>query len=219
MTIGLLIFTRYPEPGRSKTRLIPFLGAEGAAQLHRQMAAHTLHQARSLTEEISEPLEITVWFTGGDFALMKTWLGSGITYQMQPAGDLGHRLLSALEHHFQHNAHPALVIGSDCPALTVPILIQALDALADHDLVLGPAEDGGYYLIGMKEVIPRLFANISWSSEQVLGESLAIAQQLGLSTALLPQLTDIDRPADLHRLPQAGFGAWRPHVPFLRDRT
>lgn len=205
MSLGLLIFTRYPEPGRSKTRLIPALGASGAAKLHQKMATHTLHQARTFAQNLSDPLDITVWFSGGNVALMQAWLGTGINYQPQPDGDLGDRLLSALESHFQHSQHPALVIGTDCPDLTAPILAQALVAFTDHDLVFGPAADGGYYLIGMKTVIPQLFQNMAWSSDQVLSTSLAMAQDLELSTALLPQLTDIDRPEDLRHLPQAWF--------------
>ncbi|AFY60453.1 TIGR04282 family arsenosugar biosynthesis glycosyltransferase [Synechococcus sp. PCC 6312] len=210
MTLGLLIFTRHPEPGRSKTRLIPALGATGAAQLHQTMAEHTLHQARTFAQAIPEPLEIMVWFTGGDLALMQTWLGTGINYQTQPEGDLGARLLYALGHHFQTTDHPAFVIGTDCPELTVPILTQAQAALTNHDLVIGPAQDGGYYLIGLKKLIPELFQNMAWGSDQVLRKSLTIAQDLGLSTALLPELTDIDRPADLRHLHQARFGDWLP---------
>lgn len=200
MTAGLLVFTRYPEPGQSKTRLIPALGAMGAAQLHQKMAEHTLHQAKMFAQEISVPLELTVWFTGGDVALMQAWLGAGINYEVQPSGDLGDRLLHALAHHFRVNSQPALVIGTDCPDLRTPILHQALAALSNHDLVLGPAQDGGYYLIGLKNVIPDLFQNMAWGSDQVLSTSLAIAQRLGLSTACLPQFPDIDRPEDLRHL-------------------
>ncbi|MDS3861520.1 TIGR04282 family arsenosugar biosynthesis glycosyltransferase [Thermosynechococcaceae cyanobacterium BACA0444] len=207
MTLGLLIFTRYPEPGRSKTRLIPALGATGAAQFHQKMAEHTLHQARTFAQAIKSR-QITVWFTGGNVKLMQAWLGTGINYQIQPEGDLGARLLYALGHHFQTTDHPALVIGTDCPELTVPILTQAQEALTNHDLVIGPAQDGGYYLIGLKKVIPELFQTMAWGSDQVFRKSFAIAQDLGLSTALLPELTDIDRPDDLPQLDLAGFGHW-----------
>jgi hypothetical protein len=184
----------------------------GATQLHAKMAEHTLHQAKTLGQHLDQGLEITVWFQGGNRALMQAWLGTELNYQEQPSGDLGARLIQALEHHFTTKIAPVLVVGTDCPSLTPALLTQAYHLLATHDLVIGPAVDGGYYLIGLKKSIPALFTGVSWSSDQVLAQTLAIAQKLKLTTALLPPLTDIDRPEDLPLLAQAGFGDWLPSL-------
>jgi len=210
--LGLIIFTRYPEPGQAKTRLIPALGITQATQLHQRMAEHTLHQAQTLAQHLDQGLEITVWFRGGNAGLMRAWLGAELNYQSQPDGDLGLRLVHALTNHFDrnvdHNPAPVLIIGTDCPSLTPALLAQAYCLLENHDLVIGPAMDGGYYLISMKKLIPELFENIPWSSDQVLVQTLGIAERLLLTTVLLPPQTDIDRPEDLPFLAQAGFSDW-----------
>ena len=236
----LIIFSRYPEPGQTKTRLISALGAKGAAQLHQQMAELMIHTARSLSLTFS--LDIQVWFTGGTLAQMQTWLGSHLTYFPQQGTTLGDRLQYALAQVFGAfpnpvNANPVnaqpvngqpvngqpldaenqeknapehspsvVIIGTDCPHITPAILQEAFTCLqAPHsscDVVLGPAADGGYYLIGLKQFIPELFCGITWSSDRVLQETLTIAQHLQLKVAQLPVLTDIDRPEDLASLPE-----------------
>jgi rSAM/selenodomain-associated transferase 1 len=203
----LIIFSRYPEPGQTKTRLIPALGARGAAQLHQQMAELMIQTARSLSLTVS--LDIQVWFTGGTLAQMQTWLGSHLTYFTQQGATLGDRLQAALAQVFgdQEKTTTGLcpsvvIIGTDCPHITPEILQTAFACLqASRDVVLGPAADGGYYLIGLKQFIPELFCGISWSSDRVLQQTLTIAQDLQLTVAQLPILTDIDRPEDLASLP------------------
>jgi len=227
----LIIFSRYPEPGQTKTRLISALGAKGAAQLHQQMAELMIHTARSLSLTCS--LDIQVWFTGGTLGQMQTWLGSHLTYFPQQGTTLGDRLQSALAQVFGAfpnpvNAQPVngqpvnaknqektapehppsvVIIGTDCPHITPAILQEAFTCLqAPHpscDVVLGPAADGGYYLIGLKQFIPELFCGITWSSDRVLQETLTIAQHLQLKVTQLPVLTDIDRPEDLASLPDS----------------
>lgn len=194
----LIVFTRYPEPGKAKTRLIPALGDAGAANLHRQMAEHTLAQARSLQKEQSVSIEVQ--FTGGDLAQMQAWLGEDVKYRSQSAGELGERLIQAFEVAFGQNATAVVAIGTDCPSLREDILSAAFERLTTTDLVLGEATDGGYYLIGLRKLIPELFKNISWSTDLVFQQTLAIAHQLKLTTALLPVLDDIDRPEDLKHL-------------------
>jgi uncharacterized protein len=196
----LIIFTRYPEPGKAKTRLIPSLGAEAAADLHRQMTESTLAQVNQWQQSRSpqtSPATVEVWFAGGGYAQMHAWLGESLHYQPQPAGDLGERLIQALQAAFAAGAKATIIIGSDCPALTADILAQAFYALEQADLVLGPATDGGYYLIGLRAFVPELFESIAWSTERVFAQTLEIANRLGLSIACLPTLTDIDRPEDL----------------------
>jgi hypothetical protein len=191
----LIIFTRYPQPGKTKTRLIPALGAEGAAELHRRMADYTVQQARALREVRS--LWLQVHFVDGTTEQLKSWLGKEIDYQPQAAGDLGDRLIIAFQQAFRHSVRAVIGIGTDCPTLTTALLDHAFQTLQTHDLVLGPAADGGYYLIGLQKPTPELFQTIAWSTDQVLSQTLTIARQLGLSVSLLPILSDVDRPEDL----------------------
>ncbi|WP_066425601.1 TIGR04282 family arsenosugar biosynthesis glycosyltransferase [Anabaena sp. 4-3] len=189
----LIIFTRYPEPGKTKTRLIPALGSVGAANLQREMTEYTISQALELQEGIS----IEVRFAGGNLQLMQEWLGSGLLYQCQGDGDLGVRMGRSLADAFQHNAQTVVIIGTDCPEANDQILAQAFTQLQTFDLVLGPAIDGGYYLIGLRRYIPELFCNIDWGTSQVLQQTIDIANQLHISYFYLPTLADIDRREDL----------------------
>ncbi len=191
----LIIFTRYPVPGAAKTRLIPALGAEGAAELHRQMAEHTVAQSRVL--QSSEAVTVEVRFAGGSAAAMEAWLGGGLCYQLQGEGDLGDRLIRAFQSAFDDGATSVVIIGTDCPELNAPLLQQAFKQLRHCDLVLGPAVDGGYYLIGLRFPISDLFQQIAWSTAIVLHQTVEIAERLGLAIAYLPTLSDVDYPEDL----------------------
>ncbi|MCY7393707.1 MAG: TIGR04282 family arsenosugar biosynthesis glycosyltransferase [Leptolyngbyaceae cyanobacterium CAN_BIN12] len=191
----LIIFTRYPETGKAKTRLIPALGAEGAAALHRRMADHTLVQVQAL--QFQHPLCVEVRFAGGDRDLMQRWLGTDLMYTVQGEGDLGDRMGRSFQSAFDASVDRAVIIGTDCPDLNATLLDQAFRELQHHDLVLGPASDGGYYLIGMRRLIPQLFIGMEWSTATVLERTLEIAAELNLSVALLPVLSDVDYPADL----------------------
>jgi uncharacterized protein len=193
----VLIFTRYPEPGQAKTRLIPALGAAGAADLHRQMTEHTLAQVKHL-QHIRPAVSGKVYFSGPQGpAEMQAWLGSDWNYQAQGSGDLGDRLIHALATSLQAGVDSVLVIGTDCPDLTAELMAEALNHLQVHDLVIGPATDGGYYLIGLRSPIPELFTGIPWGTDTVFRRTVAIAQALNLSIAYLPTLDDVDRPEDL----------------------
>ncbi len=191
----LIIFTRYPEPGKTKTRLIPALGTVGAANLQRQMTEHTLSQVKQL--QASTAISLEVRFAGGDSQLMQDWLGSDLIYQSQGEGDLGKRMMRSLLYAFQKNAEQVVIIGTDCPGVNAEILATAFKQLHAFDLVLGPAVDGGYYLIGMRQLFAELFTNIDWGTSQVFAQTLEIAQKLNLSVFYLPTLADVDRPEDL----------------------
>jgi len=199
---SLIIFTRYPEPGKTKTRLIGALGKEGAANLHRQLAEHTLRQAKSLVGWISwvNPT-LEVYFTGATVALMREWLGDDLVYHQQGNGDLGARMAQAFDRAFNTGAVGVAIIGTDCPSIDAKLLLYAFERLHSTDLVIGPAADGGYYLIGLRRMVPELFIGIDWGTSRVLAQTLAIAQRLNLSHYQLPVLADIDRPSDLSSLP------------------
>ncbi|MDM9381063.1 TIGR04282 family arsenosugar biosynthesis glycosyltransferase [Chlorogloeopsis sp. ULAP01] len=191
----LIIFTRYPESGKTKTRLIPALGNEGAASLHRQMTEYTLLQVKELQKVI--PVSLEVRFAGGNSQLMQDWLGSDLVYQSQGGGDLGKRMERSLVNAFQTGAESAVIIGTDCPSLNTNILAQAFAELQQRNLVLGPAIDGGYYLIGLQYPIPELFTDIDWGTDRVFQQTVDIAHQLNLSVFYLPTLADVDRPEDI----------------------
>lgn len=191
----LIIFARYPEPGKVKTRLIPALGAPGAAAFYRQMAEQTLAQARRLQGQRS--LQVEVRFVGGSYELMQDWLGRDLSYTTQGDGDLGARMERSLDAAFGAGVSRSIIIGTDCPDLDAKFMEQAFQSLEQHDLVLGPATDGGYYLIGLRQTVPELFTGIAWSTSVVLQQTVEIAQKLGLAIAYLPTLSDIDYPEDL----------------------
>jgi hypothetical protein len=198
----LIVFTRFPESGKTKTRLIPVLGAAGAARLQRRMTEHTIAIAANARRR-RPGLTVEVRHEGGSKALMQQWLGQQFSYRQQGDGDIGRRMVHAFEAAFQDGAGLTVIIGSDIPQISADIIHQAFDALQKNDLVFGPARDGGYYLVGMKNTIPsetycRLFDGINWGSGEVLSQTLQIAAESGLRFILLEMLGDVDRPADLH---------------------
>ncbi|GAB6184957.1 TIGR04283 family arsenosugar biosynthesis glycosyltransferase [Thermopirellula anaerolimosa] len=195
MTTKLVIFARFPEPYRSKTRLIPALGPEGAAKLGREMTRYTFAQARKLTAEFHLPAEVR--FAGGDAVSMEKLFGNGFPYRPQGIGDLGQKMERAFADAFREGADRVVIIGTDCPELTPELIREAFDRLADYDLVLGPAVDGGYYLIGLRRHLPQLFTDIPWGTERVREQTLRRAEELSLRTVQLATLSDVDRPDDL----------------------
>lgn len=191
----LIIFTRYPEPGKTKTRLFPALGPERAAILQQRMTEHTLAQVQLLQSTL--PVSVEVRFTGGNRRRMRSWLGPKLTYQAQGKGDLGQRMARAFQAAFRAGMQRVVIVGIDCPELDGVILGKAFQELQQHDLVLGPATDGGYYLIGLRRLVPQLFQDIAWSTDRVWEQTIAIARQQKLSVGSLPPLDDVDRPEDL----------------------
>ena len=184
----LIMFTRFPAPGEVKTRLIPFLGAEKSARLHREMTEFTLRQA------LQTDARVEVRFTGANLEQMQAWLGEDIAYCDQGPGDLGERMARAVQEHFATGARRVTIIGSDCPDNRAANLRLCFTLLHNHACVLGPAHDGGYYLIGLNADRPVLFCGVDWGSERVLRQTLAAAPP---ATALLPKLHDVDRAEDV----------------------
>ncbi len=188
----LIVMTKYPEPGRAKTRLIPALGAEGAAQLHRRLGLHTVEQVRSYMPEIR--------YAGGNQDLMRDWLGD-FDYVHQGDGDLGDRMSRAFAEGFDYGFDRMIMIGTDCPKVDQTLIDRAFEELDKTEVVFGPAIDGGYYLIGLRKYIPELFCNIKWSTDSVLRDSLESLDRLQIRSTLLELLPDIDRPEDLKYFP------------------
>ena len=192
--LPLAILAKAPIPGRAKTRLMPALGPMGAARLHERLLRHTLTAALATTPA----QRITLW-TALDHAhplFLELAERHGIVLRAQPDGNLGmrmHQALLAME-------RPGLLIGSDCPVLTPALLGTCAEALADHDVVCLPAEDGGYGLIGVRHPDPCLFENIPWGSERVMAETRERVAALGWRLACPDTVWDVDRPEDLARL-------------------
>jgi uncharacterized protein len=189
--VRVVLFTRYPEPGRAKTRLIPALGAQGAANLHRRLTEHTLEQVRAA----GLPYEIRS--TGRDPAAFVEWLGP-VAVLDQGTGDLGERLKRA------GPPYPTVFIGADAPDLTASLLLDAVSALDSHDAVLGPAEDGGYWLLGLSRPMDQLFEAMNWGTDQVLPSTIGRLEAAAARFAKLAVLADLDRPEDLERWPELG---------------
>lgn len=193
----LVVFTRYPEPGAAKTRMIPALGEEGAADLQRAMTEHTLETAAALPG-----VEVHIRYAGGDAERIQSWLGTGIHCTEQGTGDLGDRMRRAFETAFAEGVAQVVIIGTDCPDLSPAIVRSAFDALHRPGLVLGPALDGGYYLIGLhargaRRALDALFDDMPWGTERVYGETVRRASNAGVRVSRLVPLHDADRPEDL----------------------
>ncbi|NJN32647.1 MAG: DUF2064 domain-containing protein [Synechococcales cyanobacterium RM1_1_8] len=199
MNDHLIVFSRYPEPGRTKTRLIPTLGAVGAARLQRQMTEHSLATVAQLQRQ--RPVQVWICYAGAEAEAFRAWLGEAWDYWPQAEGDLGDRLAQAFQAAFLAGAQRVVAIGIDCPALSPALLGEAFDQLKAQDLVLGPALDGGYYLIGLKGLWPslstRLFRNMAWGTAGVRAETLARAELEKLAVAQLTLLGDVDYGSDL----------------------
>lgn len=191
---AIVIFSRLPRPGRSKTRLIPALGADGAATLQKEMTRQVVAWARLAADRRQARVEVC---HTGDGAEMARWLGPGQGYAPQGKGDLGARMARAFARAFAEGASRVVVIGSDIPGLTDAHLERALDALRDAPLVLGPAPDGGYHLVGLSAPLPGIFEGIAWGGREVLAHTLERAEEAGVTPVLLEPLPDLDRPQDL----------------------
>ena len=195
----LLIFAREPVLGRVKTRLAAGIGPEAALAVYRELLALTAAAVAAAQ------VPATVWLAEAPAAADPSqprpeW--PGLPWRVQPpAASLGARLAQAFAAAFAAGAGRVVVIGTDCPGLSAGLLRQAFDHLLRHEVVVGPADDGGYYLLGMNKLEEPLFANKQWSTATVLPDTLADAARLGLRVAQLPTLPDVDSAQDL--------AAWR----------
>jgi rSAM/selenodomain-associated transferase 1 len=197
----ILVFARAPVPGRCKTRLIPTLGARGAAALHRRLVRRTLALAR----DAGFPVEL--WCAPdtahGFFAACRR--DYGVRLRRQPRGDLGRRMALALARALREDAGAALLVGSDCPEFTPRDFTGAVTALATRDCVLQPSEDGGYVLIGARRLERRALAGIAWSSGRELEQTRRRLARLSLSLSETMPLMDIDTREDYRKARRSGL--------------
>jgi rSAM/selenodomain-associated transferase 1 len=189
----LIIFVKAPRPGHVKTRIAEAIGPKAACDAYIEMVSVLVGNLRSSSN-------VQVRYTPDEaHAEISRWIQPAWTSVSQGQGDLGQRLVRAFQEAFNSGIERVLIIGSDSPDITADHIQSAFSALKTHDLVLGPAEDGGYWLIGLRAEQPALFDNIPWSSGAVLEQTLARSKSAGLSTYLLCQLPDIDTADDLRR--------------------
>ncbi len=191
----LIVFSRLPLPGSAKTRLIPAIGAKAAAELQQDMTKRMLNTAEVAC---GGDVELEVRYTGGTRTAMASMFGFRHRYCEQGTGDLGEKLSRSFDDAFRDGARNVICVGSDCPEIDTPILKQAFHALKTHDVVVGPAADGGYYLIGTRVPAPALFKSIDWGTPQVLQQTMDKLKSLRLGAQLLPELHDVDVPDDLN---------------------
>ena len=189
MSVRVVILARFPVPGQCKTRLIPGLGEEGAADMHRRLAERTVATVRA------SGLNFEVWGTGGTSESFLSWLGPH-TYHEQPRGDLGERLMASAE------PYPVIFLGTDCPGIGPQHLEEAADELRDGGTVIGPASDGGYWTLGLSEPCATAFRDMPWGTEKVYALTMERLAAAGMTPTVLEVLDDIDRPEDLEAWPE-----------------
>jgi rSAM/selenodomain-associated transferase 1 len=180
---ALIVFLRSPRKGKVKTRLAESVGSDKAYDIYLKLVRHTLDVVKTLSCPI-------FFFIEGDLPVPSERLSSAF-YYLQSNGDLGQRMQEAFAIVRKKYAK-AVIIGSDCPGLTQSILVQAFTELDADDVVLGPATDGGYYLLGCKKINPELWSGITWSSSSVLKETIQHCVNKSLTYSLLPELSDVD---------------------------
>ncbi len=186
MKEAVIIFVRNPELGKVKTRLAKELGDQNTLNIYIKLLEHTQVVSAAVSADK---------FVFGTEQLKFSWPGS--TTEIQSSGDLGEKMNDAFQLLFERGYQKVVIIGSDCLQLSTHHIEEAFTALNENDIVIGPAEDGGYYLLGMKKIYSKLFMNKSWSTEKVFTETLQSIQTLHLRSHILEQLVDVDEKKDL----------------------
>jgi len=187
----ILVMTKFPRAGEVNTRMIPEIGAERAALVHQHMAEHTVAKAHDFSTA-----QTIVHITNCSDAEAARWLGAS-EYQFQKGDDLGERMANAVRCSLELGAEKVLVVGTDCPDINAATFEQAFNALDSHDVIYAPALDGGYVLIGMKNLQSAVFRNIDWGTEKVLRQSIKQLDHIGVSYHLLDAMQDVDFAQDI----------------------
>ena len=190
MSKALIIFIKNPVLGKVKTRLAATIGNVKAFEVYKKLLAHT--------QKITLLIDADKFLFYADFLKREDeWANDWFIKNLQKGSDLGERMYHAFEYTFLNKYQKVIIIGSDCIDLSASVIEDAYMLLDNTDVVIGPAKDGGYYLLGMKSLHQCLFKNVSWSTSQVLKQTLSICRSQHLNYSLLPTLTDIDVENDL----------------------
>lgn len=190
----VLLFVKSPEKGRVKSRLAEVIGEDAALDVYKRLVRDTLK-----TLEAAGCVFRLCYYPPGSGAAMENWLGDVYSYVPQLGGDLGERMENAFALAFSEGMEKVVLIGSDIPGLSASLINEAFDALAAADAVIGPARDGGYYLIGFNShsFLPAAFRGVVWSTDSVYRETMNIFGEAGLGVHVLSRLTDVDTYEDL----------------------
>lgn len=188
---AIIIFVRRPVLGKVKTRLAKSLGAEKALVIYKKLLAHTANISSKITAD-------KFVYYADEIEVQDGWNNEQYQKKIQVDGELGYKMQSAFEECFNAGYTRVAIIGSDCYDLTTDIIEQAFAQLQHTDLVAGPAMDGGYYLLAMKQHNPDIFNLATWSTDDVLAATLKRCKAAGLSYYLLPTLSDVDEAADVN---------------------
>ncbi|MBM9500146.1 TIGR04282 family arsenosugar biosynthesis glycosyltransferase [Leptospira sp. 201903071] len=187
---ALILFLRNPVLGRVKTRLAKTLGEKTALKVYEQLLEITKEQIKNLE------IPVRLYFDSIPDSGFSDW-GKRTSVHLQTGSDLGERMKNSFLETFQSGTEKVLIIGSDCPDLETKHIREAFSALESKDAVIGPAKDGGYYLLGLKTLAPEIFTEIPWSSERVFAMTLEKLQLARKDVRILPLLNDIDEEIDL----------------------
>ena len=195
---ALVIFARVPVPGRVKTRLSPAYSAEEACEIHRALVADVVE--RSARAVAGRADLFLAWSDPAAAGSAADPLPSGVVVESQGPGDLGERMAFAMQGKLRAGYRRTVLLGSDSPTLPADHLLAAFDALREADVVLGPSDDGGYYLVGMSRLHVEIFRGIEWGSDGVLGATRARLKRSGTPYIDLGMWHDVDTPEDVARL-------------------
>lgn len=187
---ALLIFVKNPIPGKTKTRLAATVGDEKALKMY--------HQLMDWTRDQAIPLDAVERYLFYSEAVVEDdgWPGTEFTKMVQRGAGLGERMQNGFARAFARRHGAVIIIGSDCPGINTDLLAEAFNRLKTHDVVVGPALDGGYYLLGLRQMEASLFENMAWSTDTVLPETIRRAEAAGLRITQLPPLSDVDHLED-----------------------
>jgi rSAM/selenodomain-associated transferase 1 len=191
MKQAIIIFAKNLIYGQVKTRLAATIGNDSALVIYKRLLQHTESTTKNL------PVDKIVFYSTS-IEEQDIWNNEVFKKQIQSGNDLGERMQNAFRYAFQHGCMEAVIIGTDCVELTSGIIMNAFASLENNDIVIGPAKDGGYYLLAMKHMHHLLFKNINWSTDKVLKKTLSVCTQLSLTVYLLPELSDVDKEHDLN---------------------
>jgi len=193
---ALIIFVRDPQPGKVKTRLARSLGDNKAAEFYRLCADTTLKETGQLSREVERYISFAEPVNKYE---IRRLAALGFKVAVQEGDSLGQRLGNAFGRFLGNGARKVIIVASDVPDLSARIITEAFSGLDNSDVIIGPCDDGGYYLIGMKELHEELFNGISWGTERVYQQTIDAVKENGLTVSQLPILIDIDTEADLRR--------------------
>ena len=187
-----MVFAKNPVKGKVKTRLAHSIGHEHALDVYNLLLTHTLNVSKAVSAE-------TIVFFSDSISHNLPAFPKHLTLALQSGNDLGEKMCNAFQQSFANGYGPVAIIGTDCFELTPEIVDKAFALLRQHEVVIGPAIDGGYYLLGMQRLVPELFTNKHWSTASVFEDTIRDLEQLHISYALLRELSDIDNVEDLNK--------------------